>query len=159
MKRFVLLLAVPALAQSTHHTTKGDVDRLMKELSNWGRWGKTDQMGTVNLITPAKRKRAAALVTEGVSVSLAHDAETVKAPDNPNPFKQTFTFTGAKPAAGQFVLDTYTVDYHGQAHTHMDSLCHMFFDGKFYNGYSKDIVTDKGASELASRTASSPAGC
>ena len=28
----------------------------MKELSNWGRRGKDDQMGTVNLVTPAKRK-------------------------------------------------------------------------------------------------------
>ena len=31
----------------------------MTELSNWGRWGKEDQMGAVNLITPAKRKQAA----------------------------------------------------------------------------------------------------
>ena len=29
----------------------------MKDLSNWGRWGKDDQMGAVNLITPAKGKR------------------------------------------------------------------------------------------------------
>ena len=30
----------------------------MKDLSNWGRWGQDDQMGAVNLITPAKRKQA-----------------------------------------------------------------------------------------------------
>ena len=148
IRSLALLLTLPLLAQSPHQTTKADVDRLMKELSNWGRWGKTDQIGTVNLITPAKRKAAAALVTEGVSVSLARDAETVKTADNPDPFGHTFTYTGAKPA-GQFVLDTYSVSYHGQAHSHMDALCHMFFDGKFYNGYSKDVVTDKGASELA----------
>ena len=41
----------------------------MTELSNWGRWGKEDQMGTVNLITPAKRKEAAALVKEGVPLA------------------------------------------------------------------------------------------
>jgi hypothetical protein len=40
--------------------TKDDVDRWMTELSNWGKWGKDDQAGTINLITPAKRKAAAA---------------------------------------------------------------------------------------------------
>jgi len=38
---------------------KAVLDRWMQELSNWGRWGKDDQLGTVNLITPAKRKAAA----------------------------------------------------------------------------------------------------
>jgi hypothetical protein len=32
--------------------TKTDVQRWMKELSNWGRWGKDDQLGALNLITP-----------------------------------------------------------------------------------------------------------
>jgi hypothetical protein len=32
-------------------------------------------MGSVNLITPAKRKQAAALVRDGVSVSLARDTD------------------------------------------------------------------------------------
>jgi len=44
----------------------------MEELSNWGRWGADDELGSSNLITPAKRRAAAALVTEGISVSLAH---------------------------------------------------------------------------------------
>ena len=41
------------------------------ELSNWGRWGKDDELGTLNLITPAKRMAALALVKEGVPVSLS----------------------------------------------------------------------------------------
>ncbi len=144
----VILLTLPLLAQNPHPTTKADVERLMKELSNWGRWRKADQIGTVNLITPAKRKQAAALVTEGVSVSLARDTETEKAADNPSPFIHKFTYTGTKPL-GQFVLDNYAVDYHGQAHTHMDALCHMFYEGKFYNGNAQGTVTDKGAQQLA----------
>ena len=28
------------------------VGELMEELSNWGRWGEEDQLGTLNLITP-----------------------------------------------------------------------------------------------------------
>ena len=50
----------------------------MTELSNWGKWGKDDQAGTINLITPAKRKAAAALVRDGVSVSMSLDADLPK---------------------------------------------------------------------------------
>ena len=45
---------------------QSDIDRWIKELSNWGRWGKDDQLDRVNLITPAKRKQAAGLVKGGV---------------------------------------------------------------------------------------------
>ena len=56
------------------------------------------------------------------------------------------TSTGGKPQ-GQFVLDTYSVNYHGYAHTHMDSLCHMFYDGKMYNSFSQLEVTSQGANK------------
>ena len=46
-------------------------DTMMKEISNWGRWGEADQLGTLNLITAAKKAQAAALVRSGVSISLA----------------------------------------------------------------------------------------
>ncbi len=48
--------------QTRKQVTAEDLDRWMIELSNWGRWGKEDQLGAINLITPAKRKQAAALV-------------------------------------------------------------------------------------------------
>src|SRR5262249_45186694 len=53
--------------------SEADFRRAMKELSNWGRWGSDDELGAANLITPAKRKQALALATEGLPVSLAHD--------------------------------------------------------------------------------------
>ena len=40
----------------------------MTSLNNWGRWGDDDQRGCLNLITPAKRKQAAALVHDGVPI-------------------------------------------------------------------------------------------
>jgi kynurenine formamidase len=144
----VLLAVSPLNGQVPHNVDKATVDRWMTELSNWGRWGKQDQMGTLNLITPAKRKQAAALVKEGVTVSLARDTEKEKAPDNSSPFGHEMRGTGAT-AKGQFVTDTYTVSYHGYAHTHMDSLCHMSYEGKMYNGFSKLEVTEKGAAKLA----------
>ena len=54
--------------------TQAEYDRWRVELSNWGRWGKDDEMGTLNLITPAKRKAATALVKQGIAVSLASNA-------------------------------------------------------------------------------------
>ena len=49
--------------------TEEQVIDWMDSLSNWGRWGKDDQLGTLNLITDAKRAQAAALVKEGISVT------------------------------------------------------------------------------------------
>ena len=60
----------------------------MKELSNWNCWGDGDELGSLNLITPKPRRRAAKLVKRGVTVSLARVAEETKAVDNPNPFEQ-----------------------------------------------------------------------
>src|SRR5271155_1789242 len=39
-----------------------------KELSNWGRWGKDDEAGALNLITPDVRRAAVAEVSEGSTV-------------------------------------------------------------------------------------------
>ena len=65
-------------AQTAHGSSRAklstkDVEEMMTTLSNWGRWGKDDELGALNLITPGKRKEAAAQVKEGVSVSLARD--------------------------------------------------------------------------------------
>jgi len=49
---------------------KADADRWMTELSNWGRWGKDDQLGALNLITAEKRRQAMALAKTGIVVSL-----------------------------------------------------------------------------------------
>ena len=131
----------------SHKTTKADVEKWYTSLSNWGRWGKADEIGTANLITDAKRKEAAGLVKHGVAVSMAHNALTEKAPDNPEPFIHKMTYTGARPN-GDWFMDEYTVSFHGLAHTHMDSISHTSYKGKMYNGFSQLDVTEKGAKEL-----------
>src|SRR4029078_8753376 len=139
----------PQGAVSNHTAPRADFDRYMKELSNWGRWGKEDQMGAVNLITPAKRKQAAALVKEGVSVSLARNTETEKAADNDSPFVHTMTSTGKNPLEGAYSMDLISVSYHGWAHTKLTSLCPMFYKGKMFNGFSQEQVTAQGAQKNA----------
>ena len=139
-----------AMAQgAAHPTSQEEFLRLLKAVSNWNRWGAEDQMGAVNLITPARRRRALTLVREGVPVSMAHNAEFEAGPDNTTPVVSKMTGTGtAAPATGPANTgDSFFMSYHGYAHTHMDSFCHFLYDGKMYNGYSKDEVTDKGAAK------------
>ena len=128
-----------AAQESRSAVTKAQYDRWKTELSNWGRWGRDDEIGTMNLITPEKRREAAALVNEGFSVSLAQDALTEEAEDNSNPYVRIVTSTGPDSAAN----DYYTIRFHGLAHTHLDALGHMLFDGKFYNGFSAAEVITK----------------
>ena len=79
----VFLLSAAVVETQSHPTmtSKTDFLRAMDELSNWGRWGDDDELGAANLITPETRKAAAALVTEGITVSLAHDVIQVEAID------------------------------------------------------------------------------
>ncbi len=142
-------LSICAVCAAAEHTvTRSDVEKWMTELSNWGRWGKEDQIGTVNLITAAKRKEAAALVKEGVAISLSHDYLEEKAPDNGNPFIHKMLSTGDHPS-GDWFMDEYSVVFHGLAHTHMDSLAHTSWKGKMYNGFPISVVTGSGAGKLA----------
>src|SRR5688572_5499276 len=112
----MLAIALPTTVATQSTTTRAEFERWKTELSNWGRWGNDDQIGALNLITPAKRRQAAALVREGFSVSLSRDADTVKAIDNPDPFEHSMLTTGT---------DRMGVVPHGVAHTHLDSGAHQ----------------------------------
>ena len=119
---------VPAGAGRT--VSQADVERWKRELTNWGRWGADDESGTLNLITREKRREAAALVQEGISVSLAHDAETEATIDGPRPYQVI-------PLG--ITADEIRVSYHGFIHTHLDFLNHNFIgDGVTYNDYRPD---------------------
>src|SRR5437016_12344172 len=121
---------------------EADYHRALKELSNWGRWGNDDELGAANLITPAKRKQATALVTEGVAVSLAHDVVQERAADAPNILERTLGPVNPGGTADRY---QYTGTYHGIVHSHLDSLdCHMMVDGKGYNGVSMEDIKAAG---------------
>ena len=68
----------PVMESSREHLTKAQFDQIFKQLSNWGRWGKDDQLGTLNLITPARRREAAALVREGKGLRLGRGAPAAR---------------------------------------------------------------------------------
>src|SRR3989442_14818669 len=61
--------------------TESDVIKMIDSLSNWGRWGAEDQLGTINFITPDRRRRAARLGADGMPVSCARPISTEIAAD------------------------------------------------------------------------------
>lgn len=126
--------------------TKADIDRWMTELSNWGRWGKDDQGGTLNLITTERSRKAASLVKDGIAVSLSHTYIEEKADDATLPFGHEVLGVDGP---GPFVSDRFTIAYHGYAHSHMDALCHMSHEGRMYNGFLKSEITTTGCTKLA----------
>ena len=122
--------------------TAEDFHRAMKEVSNWGRWGKDDELGAANLITPAKRKQALALAKEAVTVSLAHDIIQEAAPDGAFYLDRKVMNVSPTGAADRY---QYTGTYHGSVHSHLDALdCHVMHEGKGYNGVSEEEVKAAG---------------
>lgn len=126
--------------------SRAEFDALMQEISNWGRWGNDDELGTLNLITPKERFAAAQLVQDGESVSLALPVNKQQDTLNTNPFMHEVTtseFAGHKVAG-----DNYSVSYHGFAHSHMDGLPHFAHKGKMYNGVDFETIKSTGATRL-----------
>lgn len=120
---------------------KEQYDDLMREVSNRGRWGADDQLGTVNLITPSKRIAAAGLVVTGVTISLAYETLTDVTADNPRPWSHSLYRVEVAP---EWFFDRLGVAYHGFVHSHLDALCHRFYDGETYNGHAIETVTEGG---------------
>ena len=139
--------------------TEAEVLRWFDTLSNWGRWGPDDELGTLNLITPAKRLEAVRLVRKGIAVSCARPIEKGVATDVPHPPLHFMMSTGEtwvgkhsrEPA--QMALDFMGLVFHGFTVTHLDCLCHFFWKGKMYNGRRADVVTaSSGASVCSAET-------
>jgi kynurenine formamidase len=143
MAGMLLACAVAVGAQPAGRAPRNaaEFDTLFQQIKNWGRWGPDDQLGSVNLITPATRKAAIALARTGETVSLAHTLLTEKADDNSSPFEHTM-LRGNN-------MDRYAIQYHGYAHSHIDALCHILYKEQTYNGYARaDVNTDKGCTRL-----------
>ncbi|MFN8635163.1 MAG: cyclase family protein [Chloroflexota bacterium] len=120
---------------------------LFDRCSNWGRWGPDDERGALNLITAEKRIAAASLVKEGHTVSVSHPVNTVGDAENTSPAVHLMVragdvFDGVTVTS---IADHLAVSPHGQAHSHLDALCHFAWQGKMYNGRPVTLVTSTGA--------------
>ncbi len=122
-------------------TTHDQAIEAMTRCTNAGRWGADDELGTLNLITPQKRREAAALVVEGVSVSLGSDVDTVQRELNLRPAWHVMHLERSLPDT---VHDSIHLQIHGVG-THLDAVGHVYFEGHGYNGRRSDeVVTELG---------------
>jgi len=126
--------------------------KVAKQVSNWGRWGADDERGTVNFVTPDVIRRGAASVRRGqvFSLGLTFGAEgpQIGQGGRVNPV-HTMTATAgpltADPDGARFSDDVVTMPL--QCATQWDSLAHVFYGGKLYNGFDAATITADGAAK------------
>jgi len=139
-------------------TTEAEVEQYLTSLSNWGRWGSDDRLGTLNLITDDVRVAAASLIRSGRTISLSRDID----PEAPDALGSGIAlvqrFTGLHEVADHFdgtalrfdaVTEYVGIAAHG-SNTHVDGLAHYSWEGKNYNGFPESDTTSRfGAKSLS----------
>jgi kynurenine formamidase len=122
--------------------SRAELGTYFDRLSNWGRWGQDDELGTLNLLTPERRMAGTQLVKRGLSISLAREISPTHAVDNPAPMLHHMLTSGEGAVEGfRGMTDWFAVACHGFAVTHVDSLNHIAWDGTIFNGRSAEVVT------------------
>lgn len=169
----LLALSAPSFAQapaaapadptagSTNPIDRVQVDKWVQDPANWGRWGKDDELGALNLITPAKQAQAMALAKKGIVVSMEFPIRivpkmaAVAADGLPNGIAYYELRARTFPPGDQYGNAGYTSDVQEYAvhggNTHLDALCHMSDgNGRLYNGYplAESIKEREGCTKL-----------
>jgi kynurenine formamidase len=128
------------------------VHEIAGKVSNWGRWGADDEIGTLNLVTREVLRRAAACVKRGVvfSLGLPLDANgpMTGMGGRVNPIHlMSMIDVGldARPDSIRFADDYITMPL--QCATQWDSLAHAWYGGKLYNGRPAATITAFGAAK------------
>jgi len=129
-----------------------------EKLKNWGRWGKDDQIGTLNHVTPEDIVSAAGLIRTGKVFALGipldrGGPQTGLFGGRWNPI-HTMLATGTDAVAGRYdkvpklrYADD-AINMPVQAATHWDSLGHIFYEDKMYNGFDAREVDCNGLGKL-----------
>lgn len=140
-----------------------------EKLRNWGRWGKDDQLGTLNFITPQKLKEAAGLVRQGKLFALGINFDAY-GPQGAHGFRRNpihlMTVDGGDAelaehlkgwggeseaqmahiwSAGPMRFNDDFIMMPLQAGTQWDALSHVYYDGLMYNGVPSAAVNSFGA--------------
>lgn len=127
---------------------------LGRELSNWGRWGDDDQLGTLNLVRPEHLLVAAAEVRSGrtfqLSIPVGSDGPQSGMGGRINPVHlMSMQPRDWENPHGVAISDDWII-MPLQSGTQWDALAHVAYDGQMYNGFSTDDVnTRAGARRLA----------
>ncbi len=121
------------------------VIKMETDLSNWGRWGKDDERGSLNLVTPQKTLQTLSLPKDGVYVSLARFAELQKQADNFNfgETKHWMSFIDPQTHKVRGALDNISFGIHDGTNSHLDSLCHYNLErdgiNVVFNGHPQNL--------------------
>ncbi|OAN69167.1 cyclase [Jannaschia sp. EhC01] len=131
------------------------IEEATETLSNWGRWGAEDQIGTLNTIEQDDIVNAGRLIrkgrTFGLGIPLDTKIQTGLFGGRWNPI-HTFLATGTDAYAGnqanngiQYADDAINMPIQGS--THWDSLNHVYYKNKMYNGFDCRLVDSKGGTK------------
>src|SRR5947207_1948816 len=130
------------------------VREIARRVSNWGRWGADDERGTVNFITPDVVCRAAACVRRGTVFSLGllfgADGPQIGQGGRTNPVHTVTAIDGrlgADPDGPRYADDAVSMPL--QCATQWDSLAHVYYDGRLYNGVPASTLGAAGATRNA----------
>lgn len=119
------------------------IDPTRPARSAWGVWGDDDEVGTINLLTPERVRRARDLVQRGAVFSLNWEL------DQPDP-----AFLGRSALQHTVIdLNVGTEDrydgFYPQASSQWDALCHVAHpEHGFYNGVERAEITGRRGSRL-----------
>ncbi|MFD4226271.1 cyclase family protein [Streptomyces sp. NPDC058545] len=128
---------------------------IAKRVNNWGRWGADDEIGTLNLITDAVVREAAATVRTGqrIPLALALQQDGVQSgliPGRVNPLHAMVQINQEIFGPGTVATSDDVVTLGLQAATHWDALTHASHSGKIYNGRPAATVTAHGGAQFSS---------
>ena len=122
------------------------------DVSNWGRWGDDDELGTLNLIDEAAVRRGIAAARTGARLPLAirldaNGPQMGTIPGRINPLHTMVAINTAYTGdVGDFCCSDDVLTLGLQAGTHWDALAHVSYDGVLYNGHPAGSVTaERGA--------------
>ncbi|MGW1894911.1 cyclase family protein [Streptomyces sp. NPDC002004] len=130
--------------------TKDEFAVLYRRLLSRAAWASGDR-GALDALTPDRVVAATREVRTGRTVTLAAPVETLPCPDNPEPARHRMSGQPAEDASGglHFARDSFAMNVHGDADSHIDALCHVIYDGTLHGGVSASSVTAGGATALS----------
>lgn len=124
-----------------------ELEALAAEVSNWGRWGADDELGTQNLIDDAAVLRGTRAARTGRRFSLAvpldlHSPQVGQPLRRTNPLLTMLSVNERDPMApGDWKGTDDQITMCTCAGTHIDALAHITYDGTMYNGHPADAIT------------------
>jgi kynurenine formamidase len=127
-------------------------EAIAARVNNWGRWGPDDQLGTLNLVDAAARRRGAACVRRGAAFALGlplSEEEGIQLGFVPGRINPVLTMTSVNDPLSDdpewIASSEEQVRLSTQCATHWDAVAHVSYRGRMYNGHPTSAVTDKGA--------------